>query len=238
MPNETYTPPLKTRSSSKNITYQEIKSLLENLKIDLKSEINKVNDKIEALFKRLDVTDDKVRALEDRCHTLEEDLKNKSKIYSGPDPEAVLREAEERHKRRKYVVLSGIPEHLTGSVDDRSIKDNQIVGEIMKELGVAQMALEEIARVGPIRSTRPRILRCKCKKVEDKLSILKAARKLRNSVRFKSVYINADRTLQQRNVHKNLRMELQNRREAGEDVMIHYGKVIKKSDIPNFQSFH
>lgn len=238
MPTETSTPPLKTRSNTKNITYQEIKALLDNLKTDLKSEINKVNDKIEALFKRLDVTDDKVRALEDRCHTLEEGLKNKGELDSGLDPEAVLREAEERFKRRRYIVLSGIPEHLTGSVDERSRKDNQIVGEIMKELGVAHMPVEDIARIGPIRFARPRILRCKCKKVDDKLSILKAARKLRNSDRFKNIYINADQTFQQRVVHKSLRTELQNRREAGEDVAIHYGKVIKKSDVPKTQFFH
>ena len=112
------------------------------------------------------------------------------------DPEAVRREAEERYERRTCVVLSGIPEHLTESVSERSRKDKHIVGEIMKELEVGQMALEDISRVGPIRPTRPTILRCKRKKVEDKLFILKAAR--RNSERFKSIYINADRTFQQR----------------------------------------
>ena len=112
------------------------------------------------------------------------------------------------------------------------------MGEIMKVLGAGQIALEDISRIGPIRATRPRMLRCKCKKVEDKLFILKAARKLRNYDSFKGIYIDADRTFQQRNFHKTLRTELQSKREAGDDVVIHHGKVIKKSDIQNPRFFH
>ena len=50
------------------------------------------------IFKRLDETDDRVRALEDRCHTLEEGLKWREQD-SGLHQEAMLREAEERYKR-------------------------------------------------------------------------------------------------------------------------------------------
>lgn len=59
MPN---TPSYRTRSGSNTqaITFQEMKTLLDGLKTELKRDITKLDDKIEALFKRVDEADDRV----------------------------------------------------------------------------------------------------------------------------------------------------------------------------------
>ena len=87
-----------------------MKSLLETLKHDIKREINKVNEKIEALFKRADDADAKTRALEKRCCLLE------SKLTTSPLAKDL--DAEERYRRRKHIIISGVAEHESGTVEE------------------------------------------------------------------------------------------------------------------------
>jgi len=213
------TPNTRTRSgsSAQNITYQDMKTLLDTLKNDLKLEINKLNDKIEALFKRADESDARTRALEERCHLLESQLAL-SPLTSGPGAEEVIREAEERHKRRKYIIVSGVAEHESGSVEERKKIDTEIMEEIVEELGIKDFAPEEVSRLGSIRSSRPRLLRVKCESVDVRNHVLKKARKLRDSDMFKNVYVNADQTFLQRQMNRELRG----------------GKIVLKSTIQNF----
>ena len=62
---------------------------------------------------------------------------------------------EERHRRRKYIVVSGVPEHESGSVEERRKMDSETVKDIIEELGIRNFELDEITRVGIIRSSRP-----------------------------------------------------------------------------------
>lgn len=117
-----------------------MKSLLETQKHDLKREINKVNEKIEALFKWADDADAKTRALEERCCLLE------SKLATSPLAkdlsiyvEEVIKEAEERYKRRKHFIISGVAEHESWTVEGRRNKDTEIVERIAGELGIANL---------------------------------------------------------------------------------------------------
>ena len=63
-----------------------MKGLIDDLKKDLKLEINKVNDKIDALFKRADESDRRIQLLEDKCQVLEAEVKQAA---CGSDVEAI-----------------------------------------------------------------------------------------------------------------------------------------------------
>ena len=210
-----------------------MKSLLESFKNDLKQEINKVNERIEDLFKRVDAVDARNRALEDWCNRLQSQLDSRP-IVSVPVFDDVLKEGEERHRRRKYIVISGVEEHESGSFEERRAKDAETVTRIAEQLQIANLEIKEISRIGKIDSSRPRLLRCKCKSVDERNSLLRKARLLRDSEHFKGVYVNADQTLLQRKANRELRNELRRRREEGEDVVINRGKIVPKSSFQNF----
>ena len=106
----------------------------------------------------------------------------------------------------------------------------------MVEIGVNDMDLvaDQVSRIGPLNtnSSRPRLLRVKCETMEEKLSILRLSKKLRDCEEYKGIYVNPDLTLKQRELGKIQRQELKRRRDAGEDVVIRRGQIIAKQ---NFQ---
>ena len=210
-----------------------MKTLLDNLKSELKQEIHKVNDKLEVLFEKVNATVDRVCRLEKKCHSLEVKVRERE-TGSSFDTDEVICEAEERHKRRKFLIISGVPEHQTGSVDERRQKDMQKVKDIVSKTGTTNFEPQQLSRVGSINSTRPRLLRFKCKSLETKKSILKGAKMLKSTQEFRKVYINADQTPHQRKKNKALREELRTRKEAGEDVAIRHGRVVDLSAEQNF----
>ena len=102
----TSTPTHKTRSvtHAQTITLQDMKTLLDNLKSELKQEIHKVNDKLEVLFEKVNATVDRVCRLEKKCHSLEVKVRERE-TGSSFDTDEVICEAEERHKRRKFLII-------------------------------------------------------------------------------------------------------------------------------------
>ena len=168
-----------------------------------------------------------VRRVQDKCIKLEEEMRN--------DDEAIFREFEERHRRRKYLIISGLRES-SGSLEERRESDRDAVKELADEIGVKDLDLltNQVSRIGPLNtsSSRPRLLRVKCDTMEDKFSMLRLSKKLRNCEEYQGIYVNLDLTLKQRELGKIQRQELKRRREAGEDVVIRRGQIIVKQ---NFQ---
>jgi len=232
MPN---TPTHRTRSGSNaQITYQDMKALIENLRTDLTSKIVMVNDKIDELFQRAVESEERVRVLEERCNALWTNLAQRN---TNPDlhSEEMLREVEERHRRRKYLVISGIPEQVTGSVEERREADIKAIEDVSRFLGFKDLVPMECSRIGNIRQARHRLLRFKCKTEDKKRSFLSAARNLRSSPDYKNVFVNPDETFVQRKRGREMRQELRRRREAGERVIIRRGQIIEEPRKQNFQ---
>ena len=71
----------------------------------------------------------------------------------------------------------------------------------------------------------------------EKWKLLKMAKKLRNAGnRFEKIYIAPDLSQAEQLRDKNPRKQLKERREAGEDVIIHKNKVIRREDRPGLRS--
>lgn len=229
MPNTpTYTGRTRSGSNAQNITLQDIKTLLDDLKTHLTCEIIKVNEKIDSLFKRLDKTESKVSVLEERCQSLDLQLKSMEESFYAAREE-FLQEAEDRHRRRKFLIASGIQEHASGTLAERGQKDLETIIALAKQAGIDDFEPEEVIRIGKIQPSRPRLLKIKCKSQQTRNFVLKGARNLRSSEEFKNIFLNADQTLSQRTKSKLLRAELQNRREAGENVVIYRGRIVDKN---------
>ena len=171
-----------------------------------------------------------------RIKRLEEkqDHKRKSSATAEPIPEEIfLREAEERNRRRDFIIISRLKESNSGSVNDRKLHDKQTFKDMMHSLNIPTFEPLEQARIGKVTSETPRLLRIRCPSYDTKMALLTAARNLRNTNSYKKVYVNPDLTPMQRAKNKKLRTELKSRRERGEKVTIRGGEIVE-SEQKNF----
>ena len=93
---------------------------------------------------------------------------NELRTSKEEDIEMMCREAEERIKRRKYVIVSGVSENHVGSLAERVAVDTNTVKRIAHKLGMVDFEPKEISRVGKMNNSRPRLLRFKCSHIHEK----------------------------------------------------------------------
>lgn len=194
------------------------------------------------LAKRLDPLKDSLMALTNKLETLEmnfNELKSEHEKLSLRENETLEDEYEEvyqRFLRRKYLIVSGIPEQTTGSVDEREEDDEEAIESMARAIGVPRVSPVDVRRIGRINQGRPRLLRFKCSNISVRKSLLRSSKDLKKHQEYVNTYINPDQTMLQRKRSKELRTELKRRRDAGEEVLIQRGKIITKSDLQNFQT--
>lgn len=223
---------LRSKSNPSNaITLSDIKTLIEKNKDaileSLKDEIEKQTSLISTLVKQVEDLHKKNLKLEQKCNKLEEAM---SRMTTS-----VLEEANDQQRRRKNLIISGVPESVTRSAEDRKAEDKSRVKTILDELiECDENLIVHVHRMGKIVDGRNRILRVVLRDEESKQRILKTARRLKTSEIFQDIFINPDLTLAQRQEKKHLRYELKRRKDLGEDVQIRNGHVVSKSSSQNF----
>lgn len=134
-----------------------------------------------------------------------------------------VNESIEIEKRKKNVVIHGIPE-----TDGE--RDVDVALEIF-ETGLrldGGRHIERTMRIGRVRSEKPRPLRIQLHSEDGKKEILSRARNLKDNEKFKRMFITPDLTRKQQVVDKELRMKLKEIRENGEtQARIRFGKIVK-----------
>ena len=109
----------RSNSNSASINLNDIKTLIENSKTELLNtfnvELTKLNNNISTILKRIDI-------LENRCRNLEITA-DKARDNAEILKEEVLKEAEDRYARRKFLIVSGLTEPETGSPMEREAED-------------------------------------------------------------------------------------------------------------------
>ena len=181
---------------------------------------------IDSLLQRLDEITKENNTLKKKYHILEERIESL--------PSSVIEEVEDRQRRQKNVIISGIPEQKTGDADERKKADAEIVEELMQELSVNKDDIARIHRIGKPGIGTGRLLKATFRDHETRQEMLRKARQLRNIPAHRKTFINPDLTLNQRNERKVLNEELKKRRGMGEDVVIWRGKIVQKKNFANF----
>ena len=230
----------RSGSNASNITLHDIKVLIESSKTEilttLKNEVEKLNDVVSSLTVKVDLLAVKNAELENRCQKLEDQSRNISSIKDlRSETEDLLYEIEERQKRRKHLIVAGLPECSNGTLEERAAKDEETLRELSRGIGLENFDVEEVRRIGRISSSKPRLLRVKCYDNESKIAMLRKARSLRHLPQYSKVYINPDLTLFQREQNKQLRTELRRRREMGEKVTIRRGQIVDLTQEQHFR---
>lgn len=242
MPNTPMGRSTRSNSNPQNFSYKDIKALIEestaeilkSVKIDIdgvKSEFKKLNETLSFLVDKVEALDSRTKLLETKVEFLESGGRTMcTKQMPQLFMEDMFQEIEERTRRRKFLIVSGVEELTSGTVFERKKHDTEFLRKLSEEIGVEDFDPKDVRRIGQIGGTRPRLLRFKCSEMEEKRTFLRQAKTLRNSSVFRGIYINPDLTKNQRIKGAELRAELKRRRNEGENVVIHRGRTIINAD--------
>ncbi|KAL3287285.1 hypothetical protein HHI36_001761 [Cryptolaemus montrouzieri] len=127
-------------------------------------------------------------------------------------------------------MIYNLEENNSDLISDRKRHDLEQVGAILSELQIERSAevqsprtsVFNAVRVGKATPNRPRPLKVIRSSPLVVKSILKNNIKLKNSPVYSAVSIDGDLTQRQRNQFKNMRSEVNWRRDDGDDVTIRY----------------
>ena len=219
--------------NSRTEVLKSIRSLIDDSKAEILNSVARENDKLQALIQSLNKRLDTLETENDELKKKLEELSSE-RICADPR-EDLYREVTERQKRKKYLIVSGIEESTSGTIKDRLEQDTKHVEQLASQLGINNFHPIEIARLGQISHSRPRLLRFKCDSMATKACFLQRSKKLRSSTKHKNVFINPDLTRIQRTHDKALRDELKRRRDNGDLVTIRRGRIVNAHDEQNFQ---
>ncbi len=199
----------------------------------MKLQTDKIASTVSLILSRLEELEASNNRLQMKNQELEVELENlKSEYRDGYG--AVADEVYQRSRRRKNLILAGVPENSIGSVEERNQEDMSICKKLFDEMSL-DVDLEEVIRIGRPGRGRPRFLRMRFRKAEEKFRVLRTGKELRKHQDYKNVFIYPDRTPLEQRIDKSLRDELKERREGGEDNLVIYkGKIINRNEIKNF----
>lgn len=153
--------------------------------------------------------------------------------------EEKVEEMEEREKRALNLILWNIPE--SKAITKAEIKQNDLktAEDIFRKIvDLDSDEISETTRLGKkLENGKPRGLRIKVKNLDTKRDILRNAKHVnkRDTAKEDRIYINADQTPAERDLHKKLRAELKEKTNNGEtDLIIRDKQIIKRTSKADF----
>ena len=216
--------------------FEEFQSKLDSLNktiVDLreqnKREITKSNGIGENFAERLGRLESKVQQIE---------ITNKEKISDETTKKVLenVKEREDRQKKERNLILFNVPEPKKQLNENQKIREDIKRCDILfkREMRFYNVEIEEITRMGRESDERngirnkPRPLLVKLREAKNKWRIIANAKWLRESSfeGIRKVSIAPDMTKKEREENKKLREEVSLRRENGENIKIHRGKII------------
>lgn len=222
--------------------------LLESTNIELREEIASMKEKVNVmeqtqqllLQKNVSLKEDveKMKTfsseLEDKNSLLKEEIKFETlKNAQNETLSTTIDEVQLRSIKQSNLIIFGVPESPNGTLQERIEHDHAFCQQMLNKLGLNE-SLDPPHRFGKIKPGQARPLRLKCKSLRQKNNILRASKSLREIPECRSIFVNPDKTpLQQENDRK-LREEWRTLKNAGEDVVIFRGRVMKRDQKQNF----
>lgn len=235
MPDSSPKRTLRSNSSS-GLTLNDIKDLIEAMRTDIldnmKSENKKMNENIQQILSRLENLEWTNRELNLENRQLKEEVESLKAAQNN----ILLETADELHLRslrQNNLILFGVPEKLEGSIEDRRSHDSLFCQKMLIDLGLEE-SFEHLHRIGRLKQGATRPLRLKCESQNQRSRILRSSKGLKDIPKYKTIFINPDRTPLQLENDKKLREEVRSQRSHGNDVVIFKGKIVERESMKNF----
>ena len=165
---------------------------------------------------------------------ISEKVKNVEKVILAKVNEDIEQKLE-KFKRRKNIVIYGLPEGKGKDDKERGKSDNESITELIGELDIdLEVPKFRVIRLGKqIAINKARPVKVELEVEGDKYKFLKKAAEIRKThvEKFKKIIISVDLTLKQRELDKILWEELKMRRDAGErNIKIKDGRIVQSTD--------
>lgn len=228
---------------SRPATIGDIKEMLNCFKDEIlasvKDDLCRIENRLESLDSRI-VNLEHMFEFTKRRQELQQldinDLKlSLSRIECSNKPTEILREVEDRDSRRNNVILFGLPENDHATALDRVTDDKKHTKELFLSLGFDDIKVCDISRLGKKIESKIRPVKVTLENPALKKLVIQKARQLRNNEKYKNIYIDYDKTKLQQSEWNNLRSELKQRRESGEDVVIYNGCIRPRASLKHFR---
>lgn len=203
----------------------------------LKDDLRNLNQKLESLTSRFTDLEASVLSIKQNQEKLESEITNVNVELSSAIVKATklsLTEMDKRMARMNNIIIRGLPEEASGTVEERRNKDQDTVQDVLQAIDADEVDVAAVKRIGKTNKDQPRLLRISFSNLIQKQEVIHKSKFLRNS-NFKNVYIQSDLTPMQQEFEYKLRLELKERRKMGEDVVIHAGAVRLRSELRDFQ---
>jgi hypothetical protein len=194
----------------------------------------KLKERLDPFLEKVAVLTDEISALKCKTDVLERRL-NKLDNMDDSCFNKMFDELSERSRREKNIIISGIEEPYTGTIEERRKQDTERTAAVLLRVGSSMDSVVDLRRLGKPGTNGGRLLRVTLESTDAKFAVLKNAKLLREGSDFRKVYVNNDRTKMQQAQDKALREEVKRRRALGDDPVIQRGKIVDRSDLKNFQ---
>lgn len=219
---------LKTsHEQTRNFVNTNIKELTSDIQ-DIKSSTLEIASKHGQMKTQLSQLETKILHGENKLMSLESDFKElKLKPVSSFNNqlclnEQIIREIQDRKKRENNIILLGIPEQTSYSVEQRVLKDESEVLYIISQISKDIPKPVKIFRIGKFIPGKMRGLKVCFDKPEPAMQLLRSKDKIASNIKIYS-----DQTPAQRDYFLKTKNELNNRISNGEkDITIKYIKGI------------
>jgi hypothetical protein len=229
-----------TRSNSNgDLTVDFLRVLLREQKEEiirsLSSKVDELNVKVTELVSKIRRLEDTVALVCDKQEAQQAEINNlRGLVQSSTNVESLLDEMQQRSIRANNLIISGLPEKNSGSVEERNKHDLSEFERLSNFLKISGVKVTENFRIGGARQDGNRLLKVKLGDQTKTTQFLRKSRSLRNT-EFNKIFISPDRTPVQQSEYKELRRGLKERRDMGEDVVIYRGRIQEKSSLKNFR---
>lgn len=171
-----------------------------------------------------------VQFVDQKLSSLEMTLSKREIPIPAAVEEKIIAEATERLVRKNNIIIRNLPESTNASSDT-----SQVTAILSVIQGSDVAAPVEVARIGKTTTGKPRLLKVKLGNPSQVNAILRNKNKLSLTDRYKKISILADQTPQQMKYLEEVRQELKQRQDSGENVTIKYKRGIP-TIVPNDDS--
>ena len=141
-----------------------------------------------------------------------------------------MRDMKEVEERRRNILIFGLSESSASTPLAKKEADSSKVCSLASELGVVGLSFRNIFRLGkPSDKPRPiKLIGLSLQQREDLLRSAPCISQLNPNMGFRGTYIRADLSLKEREVQRQLRLEVASRRENGENAVLRNGRIVTR----------
>lgn len=186
--------------------------------------LNEIGLKLESHSKQLIVFDRKFQDIEE---SINEKVNKRVEI--------AIEEFREREERKLNIIVHNIPEPTN---EDKKREDLEKLRNIFSTIECDDVVPKAFVRLGRPGSYKPRLLKVMLESVSSKRRLLGGTKFLRKKNGdgavdhgWSNIYITPDLTKQERDLNRELRMELEHRKINNPNLVIYRGSIMDRKDI-------